>query len=96
VLSRHRNLHGDIVVELTNNNCVAIGGNLGESVRRLRYPLSAQGHLIVDSGQLFTQEDNGRLPAVPVAARRESFQGRNTARIFALLSLVEAEAVVRG
>jgi hypothetical protein len=98
VLPGGRKLHGDIVVEVTGDYCVAIGGNLSESVRRRRYPLN-QGRLVVDPQQLFTQEDDdGYLDAVPrpLEKRPKSLVNNNTARIFALLSLVEDEIVVPG
>jgi len=88
--------HGDIVVEVQPGFLVTIGGNVGDSVRRRRYPLNAQGMLVVDRRQLYAQEDNaGALPAVPVQTAR-ALADRSTARIFALLSPVEECAAVPG
>jgi hypothetical protein len=81
--------HGDIVVEVQPTFVVAIGGNVGDSVRKRRYPRNATGFLVTDRLQLFTQEDDaGVLAAVPVQSC-QALADRSTARIFALLSLVE-------
>lgn len=98
--------HGDIVIEVQPTFVVTIGGNLGDSSRKRRYPRNAQGFLAVDDPrQQFVQEDNaGVLPAlpnppappIPATARTQPLAGQSTARIFALLSLVEECAVVPG
>lgn len=99
VAAAGRKLHSDIVVEIPagGSECVTLGGNLGNSVRRRRYPLSAGGRLIVAPEQLFTQEDDtGNLPAVPSVNAVAGLHGASTARIFAVLSLVDFCAVIPG
>jgi hypothetical protein len=81
--------HGDIVVEvqIDQRYVVTIGGNVGDSVRRRRYPLDSNGRLIVSRTELYTQEDNsGSLPSLPVVDRGSALHGRSTRRIFAVLS----------
>jgi hypothetical protein len=88
--------HGDIVVEVQPRFVVAIGGNVGDSARKRRYPLGADRRLVIDREQLYTQEDNaGVLPALPSRSTLP-LAGRSTARIFAVLSLVEQCAAVPG
>jgi hypothetical protein len=91
-------LHGDIVtlVKLEKGKpayAETIGGNVKHTVRRRRYPLDASGHLIVSSDQLYAEEeDNGALawPITPLMTPAPTMlAGANTARICALLSLVE-------
>jgi hypothetical protein len=90
------NTHGDIVVEVQPTFVVTIGGNLGDSSRKRRYPTDAQGLLVIDRRQLFTQEtDAGVLPALPVQSALP-LHATSTARIFALLTLVEERAAVPG
>ena len=99
-LAGGRNLHADIIVEADPGHdfVIAVGGNVHHSVRRRRYPLDAARRLVVDRTQLYTQEeDNGNLPAI--AAPNPAIAGLNTlstGRIFALLSPVEACAVIPG
>ena len=90
-----RRMHCDIVVEVPpgGGHVVTIGGNLGDSSRRRRYPVDADGKLIVDRHQAFVQEtDAGVLD--PIAAANPATDLRadgtdfSTGRIFALLSLV--------
>jgi len=101
--------HGDIVVERQADSLVTIGGNLGDSSRKRRYPLNAQGQLLVDPAGRFVQENSsGVLPALPAqpavvpgaqpsaAAANQPLAGQSTGRIFALLSLVEDCAAVPG
>ncbi len=88
-------LHCDIVIEVNQGNAVAIGGNLGNSVRRRRYPLDQNGNLICDRTQLYTQENRtGNLPNVPTINNSRGLHLFSTGRIFALLSLVESCRVV--
>jgi len=88
--------HGDIVVQVEAGFVVTVGGNVGDSVRKRRYPRNAQGFLVTDRQQLYTQEnDAGALPALP-AQSAQALAGRSTARIFALLSPVEECAAVPG
>jgi hypothetical protein len=88
--------HGDVVVDVQPGFVVTIGGNLGDSSRRRRYPCDAQGLLVVDQRELFTQEDNtGMLPPLPSRSALP-LADRSTARIFALLSPVEDTVAVPG
>jgi hypothetical protein len=96
-----RALHGDIVVDVPSNANYAetIGGNIGESVTRRRYPLDAAGKLVVDRTQSYTQENNaGHFPAQFPGAGNQSglLRGATTARIFALLSPVQQCVAVPG
>lgn len=98
-LAGGRALHGDIVVEADEGDdfVVAVGGNVGDSVRRRRYPLDADRQLVAERVQLYTQEDDsGNLPALPETNASLGLHSRSTGRIFALLSPVEACAVVPG
>jgi hypothetical protein len=92
--------HGDIVIDVQPGFVVTLGGNVGDSVRKRRYPLDAQGFLAKARGQLFAQEnDDGVLPDLPpttTPAATASLESRSTARIFALLSPVEDCAAVPG
>jgi hypothetical protein len=95
-LSGGRLTHGDIVVELQRDFAVAIGGNLGGSVRKRRFPRDAAGLLVTAAPQLFTQENSaGVLPPVP-AQSTQPLAGQSTRRIFAVLSPVEECAAVPG
>lgn len=88
--------HGDIVVEVQPAFVVTIGGNLGDSSRKRRYPRDAGGLLIVDRRERFTQEDDaGNLPNLPDHTTAP-LDLLSTARIFALLSPVEEHAAVPG
>jgi phage replication-related protein YjqB (UPF0714/DUF867 family) len=85
------NLHGDLIVEVPDDAdyVITIGGNVGDGVRRRRYPLDSNRHLVVEKTQLFTQESStGVLPALPDIDSSEKLHARSTGRIFALLSLV--------
>jgi hypothetical protein len=83
-------LHGDIVVELSANSVVTIGGNVADGVRRRRYPRNTStGLLVTTVPQLYSQEDDaGVLPPVP-GLSCQALADKSTRRIFALLSLVE-------
>ena len=84
-----RNMHCDIVVEVTagGGDVVTIGGNLGDSSRRRRYPIDADGKLVVNRQQYYTQEtDAGALPALPGLKAAAGLNTLSTGRIFALLS----------
>jgi hypothetical protein len=88
--------HGDIVVEVDPAFVVTIGGNVGDSARKRRFPRDAQGLLVINAQQLYTQENNaGALPALP-AQSTSPLAGRSTARIFAVLSPIEECAAVPG
>ena len=52
-LPHGRNLHGDVVVSVddTNGYAETVGGNVGDSVRRRRYPLAANGFLVIRRGR---------------------------------------------
>lgn len=85
-----RRLHSDIVVEVNSDHVVAIGGNLGQSVRRRRFPLDANGNLIIDEATLYSQEnDNGVLP-LRQTNPAQGLHSSSTRRIFAVLKLWEA------
>jgi len=95
-LAQGRDTHGDIVVEVAPNHVVAVGGNVGNSVRRRRYPLDGNRRLVVEAGRLYTQETNaGDLPLLP-ANSNEPLHGRSTARIFTLLRPVEVCVAIPG
>ena len=88
--------HGDIVVDVQPTFVATIGGNLGDSSRKRRYPVDAQGLLVVDRRQLFVQEtDTGALPALPFQSALP-LHSNSTARVFALLAPVEESAAVPG
>ena len=88
--------HGDLVIEVQPAFVVTVGGNLGLSVRKRRYPRDGAGMLVVDRRQLYAQEDDtGALAAVPLLTALP-LADRSTARIFALLSPVEECAAVPG
>jgi hypothetical protein len=88
--------HGDIVVDVQAGFVVAIGGNVGDSCRRRRFPVDAAGKLVIDRRQLYTQEDDaGTLPALPLESTA-ALASQSTARIFAVLSVVEECAAVPG
>jgi hypothetical protein len=92
-------LHGDIVVEVPDgaDHVIAIGGNVGNSARRRRYPLDADRHLVVDRTQLYTQEsDSGNLPNLPHTDNSAGLNTQSTGRIFALLSLAQQCAAIPG
>jgi hypothetical protein len=89
---RGRILHGDIVIDVQPDHCVAIGGNLTGSVRFRFYPIR-NGVLTLMHNEKFVQQDSEMpVPHVPVnsgngpAANLPDF---STLRIFALLGLVE-------
>jgi hypothetical protein len=93
---RDLSTHGDIVVDVQEQFVVTIGGNLGGSARKRRYPKTAQGLLVVDRQQRYTQETNtGTLPDLP-SPTNAALADLSTARIFALLSPVEECAAVPG
>jgi hypothetical protein len=94
--ARGRLLHADIIVEVADDHVVAIGGNLGQSVRRRRYP-TTDGRLVIDWNQLYTQETDGlHLPGLPAPHNANTLHLESTWRIFALLSLVEQCGVIPG
>src|SRR5262249_23069609 len=89
-------LHGDIVTEVKTENgkpvfAETIGGNVGHTVRRRRYPLNKTGQLIVSATELFVQEnDTGAFGSLtPLTQGPRMLPVASTGRILALLSLVE-------
>jgi Uncharacterized protein conserved in bacteria (DUF2272) len=91
-----RKTHGDIVVEVQPTRVVTIGGNLGDSMRKRHYPRTAEGLLVVDPLQLFSQEDDaGAVPALPLATT-QNLHSHSTGRIFAILSPVQDCAAIPG
>ena len=92
-----RNMHGDIVIEVNATDVVTVGGNLSGGVRRRRFPLDANGRLVMAREQLFTQEaNNGTLAAVPMVNNAAGLHGQSTGRLVTLLSLVQVCAAVPG
>ncbi len=94
-----REMHCDIVVEVPpgGDHVVTIGGNIGNSVRRRRYPVSADGKLVVSREQYYTQEsDTGVLAPIPAPNTANGLASLSTGRIFALLSPVPLCIVVPG
>ena len=99
-----RGLHSDIIVEANPGDdfVVAIGGNIGqgasghESLRRRRFPLDTDRHLVVRRQSRYSTEDAAQtLPALP-ADTNAALDTASTARIFALLSPVEVCIVLPG
>jgi len=91
--------HGDIIIEVSEGGgyVVTIGGNVGNSVRRRRYPLGADGKLVVSRTQLYAGEDDaGNLPNLPAANNAAGLNAVSTGRIFTLLSLVPQCAAIPG
>ncbi len=68
--------HGDIVVRVEGANARAIGGNLGNSVTRASYPLTADG--MVDTTS--TTNDANRVAAV-LKPEGGAFSGRLTSMV---------------
>ncbi|MEM7157227.1 MAG: DUF2272 domain-containing protein [Myxococcota bacterium] len=88
--------HGDIVVEVDSGGAVAIGGNVAQSVRRRRYPLTAEGLVDIDHAEqrLYAQEDAaGHLGPATTADPDDTIPGRSTSRVFAVLKPMELCAV---
>jgi hypothetical protein len=93
-----RALHSDVIVEAnpTDDYVVTIGGNVGDAVRRRRFPLTPGRRLVVQRQSLFTQEDDAQsLPNLPLNSN-DALASASTARIFALLSPVEVCIVIPG
>lgn len=88
-----RELHCDIVtrVDLVGRYAETVGGNVGDSVRKRRYPLEASGHLVLEKKWLYAEEkDDGTFLAFEVLQETATIlPSRSTRRIFAVLSLVE-------
>ncbi len=88
-------MHGDIVVEVdlsaTPPFAETIGGNVGNSAMRRRFPLNADGTLIVARAHNFRQQaNNGTIAALPSAGSATSnLDSLSTRRIFAVLSPVQ-------
>jgi hypothetical protein len=94
-LAGGRELHGDIVVEVAADHVVTMGGNLGDSCRKRRYPLQ-DNRLVTQRNQLYVDEDDaGSLPALPQTTT-QNLHARSTLRVFALLSPVQTCAAVPG
>lgn len=86
------NMHADIVVDVQPGWAETVGGNVGNTVRRRRYPLTATGALVVSQVQQFVAENtNGTFPAIPaaLAAAPAALHTESTARIVALLRPVQ-------
>ena len=94
-----RELHCDIVIEVPpgGDHVVAIGGNLGNSARKRRYPVNTDGKLVVNQHQFYTQEsDAGVLDPIPALNAAAGLDDLSTGRIFALLSLVPLCVIIPG
>lgn len=85
-------MHADIVVDVQPGFAETIGGNVGDTVRRRRYPRTAAGALVVSQLQRFVaQNAKGSFPAMPAAAAAApaALPSESTARIVALLRPVQ-------
>jgi hypothetical protein len=82
-------IHGDIVVEVSANSVVTIGGNVADTVRRRRFPRGPGGFLVTAVPQLYSQEDDAGVLPSGVGTSCHALADKSTKRIFALLSLVE-------
>ncbi|MER6316733.1 DUF2272 domain-containing protein [Streptomyces sp. NPDC001581] len=91
-------LHGDIVVDVQPGFAETVGGNVGESVRRRRYPLDANGELQAVATQRWIQESNARaFGALPEAdPGGNPLHERSMARVFAVLSLKKECKLIQG
>jgi hypothetical protein len=95
-------MHGDIVVEVNHfaspPYAETVGGNVGDSAKRRRFPLNADGTLIVDRAHNFRQQQtNGTIAALPAAGSPAgNLDGLSTRRIFAVLSPVQRCVVIPG
>jgi hypothetical protein len=77
-LSSGRAMHGDIVIQVPEGEdyVITIGGNLGNSARRRRYPLDDDRRLVVNRQQLYTQEDDsGDQATLPGSSGRHLVGG---------------------
>jgi hypothetical protein len=92
-----REMHGDIVIDVQPTFVETIGGNVGQSARRRRYPIDPTGRLVVARDQMFVPEsDTEAFPALPVVNPAPGLADESTARIFAVLSLVEECVTIPG
>lgn len=91
--------HGDIVTSVRPGFVETLGGDVCSSVRLRRFPLDQEGFLAVDRLLLYAQEDGtgkvGLLPQHSCRGADQPLDDRSTARVFALLSLVEECRLVR-
>jgi hypothetical protein len=94
-------LHCDIVTlvcaDVAEPYVETIGGNVGHTVRRRRYPLAADGKPVLSPERLYSQENDAgtfdpfeTLPYAP-----SMLQPRSAGRIFAVLRPVEKCVTVR-
>jgi hypothetical protein len=94
-----REMHGDVVIEVPagGDHVVAIGGNVGNSTRKRRYPVNTDGRLVVAREQLYTTEDDaGLLDPIPPPSAAAGLNTVSTGRIFALLGLVPLCVTIPG
>lgn len=91
-------MHSDIVVDVQSDFVETIGGNVDDAVRRRRYPIDADGHLVVDARRSYIAEDDAQVfGAFPAAgAGADPVDGDSTVRIVAVLSPVEVCAAILG
>lgn len=94
--SNEGDMHGDIVVDVQSGYAETIGGNVGDSSKRRRYPRNPDGTLVVDRSQNFVQQaTNGLIPNLPSAGSAYGpLQDFSTRRLFAVLGLVEECRIV--
>ena len=84
-------MRSDIVVEIDTSASPpfveTLGGNLVQRLRRKRYPLQADGKLIVDrSDDFVVQQDDGSFPPLPSPGSATGFlDDRSSRLIFAVL-----------
>ena len=96
-------LHGDIVVERSGRDVVTLGGNIGDSVKRRRWPVGADGRLIVAANRVFTEErvaggliQPPAAPGVVAVGPGASLPSKSTRRVFALLRPVPRCVIIPG
>lgn len=91
-----RELHGDIVVDVQADHCVAIGGNLSNSVMFRFYPIR-NGLLTIDWTEDYAQQaSDASAPNFPInngRAYADPLSIFSTWRIFAILGLHEPTTV---
>jgi hypothetical protein len=85
-----------VVDVVRGDHAITIGGNLGGTVSRRKYPLDPDSRLVVAQSQLYTQEANSTVVPPWPATSTADLHGNSTARFFALLSPVPSCVIVPG
>jgi len=84
--------HGDIIIEVNREEgwVITIGGNVKDSVRKRRYPITEAGIIKIDDLKqpLYTQEKDGVLAFCDETKTSTILDSRSTSRIFAIHTLV--------